>query len=358
MIGGVGGGFVPGVRLAGEFYAEVVRPLLEAEFPGLRYAAALIGPGSEVLGFDTERSTDHDWGPRLLVFGEDEEAERLGETVDEMLGRRLPEEFGGYPVAFDVTRDPGGGRRHRVEVSGLGGWLTGQLGFDPRGGVTVRDWLAAPWQRLAEVTAGAVFHDGTGGLTRARAALSWYPDDVWRYVLSCQWSRIAEEEAFGGRCAEAGDELGSAVVTARLARDLMRLWLLMHRRYPPYSKWLGRAFAQAPGSAGLGRHLAAALAAGGWPARERELVPAYRIAAETHNGLGLTEPLDPGTRPYYDRPYQVLDAGRFAAALTGAITDPLVRRLGPAGTADQILDSTPALGDLRYARAVTSVSGI
>jgi len=65
----VGAGFVPGVRLAGEFYAEVVRPLLEAEFPGLPYAAALIGAGSEVLGFDTERSTDHDWGPRLLVFG-------------------------------------------------------------------------------------------------------------------------------------------------------------------------------------------------------------------------------------------------------------------------------------------------
>ncbi len=49
-------GFVPGLRLAGEFYAEAVRPLLDAEFPGLRYAAALLGPGSEVLGFDTGRS--------------------------------------------------------------------------------------------------------------------------------------------------------------------------------------------------------------------------------------------------------------------------------------------------------------
>ena len=35
IIGGVGGAFVPGLRLAGEFYAEAVRPLLEAEFPGL-----------------------------------------------------------------------------------------------------------------------------------------------------------------------------------------------------------------------------------------------------------------------------------------------------------------------------------
>ena len=92
----------------------------------------------------------------------------------------------------------------------------------------------------------------------------------------------------------------------------------------------------------------------------RSSVPglAYRIAGEAHNRLGLTEPLDPGTRPYYGRPYQVLGAGRFAAALSDAIADPLVRRLGPAGTADQVIDSTPALGELRYARAVTSVSGI
>ena len=103
MIGGVGDGFVPGVRLAGEFYAEAVRPLLEAEFPGLAYAAALIGAGSEVLGFDTERSTDHDWGPRLLVFLDDEDAERLGGAVDEVLGAA---------AAGRVRRVSGGVRRH------------------------------------------------------------------------------------------------------------------------------------------------------------------------------------------------------------------------------------------------------
>ena len=120
----MGDTFVPGLRLAGEFYAEAVRPLLEAEFPGLGYAAALIGPGSEVLGFDTERSADHDWGPRLLVFLEDDDADRLAGAVDEMLGQRLPAAFGGYPVAFGVTRDPGSGARHRVEIFGLSGWLS------------------------------------------------------------------------------------------------------------------------------------------------------------------------------------------------------------------------------------------
>ena len=35
--------FVPGLRLAREFYATSVRPLLESQFPGLAYAAALLG---------------------------------------------------------------------------------------------------------------------------------------------------------------------------------------------------------------------------------------------------------------------------------------------------------------------------
>ena len=83
-------GFVPGTRLAGEFYAEVVRPLLDVAFPGLRYAAALLGPGSEVLGFDTGRSTDHDWGPRLQVFLSASDAERYAEPITAMLTARLP----------------------------------------------------------------------------------------------------------------------------------------------------------------------------------------------------------------------------------------------------------------------------
>jgi hypothetical protein len=62
--------------------------------------------------------------------------------------------------------------------------------------------------------------------------------------------------------------------------------------------------------------------------------------------------VDPSVRGYYDRPFRVIGAGRFADALTRAITDPVIRSLPLAGTADQFLDSTDALGDLRVARAV------
>lgn len=49
--------FLPGIALNWAYYAEAVRPILDARFPNLAYAAALIGYGSDVLGYDTPRST-------------------------------------------------------------------------------------------------------------------------------------------------------------------------------------------------------------------------------------------------------------------------------------------------------------
>ncbi len=60
--------FVHGLRLSALFYDEAVKPILVTLLPPSAYAATLLGPGSEVLGYDTPLSTDHDWGPRLLLF--------------------------------------------------------------------------------------------------------------------------------------------------------------------------------------------------------------------------------------------------------------------------------------------------
>jgi hypothetical protein len=141
--------FVPGLQLARELYTAEVRPLLDSQFPQVPYAACLVGPGSEVAGFDTGRSTDHDWGPRLQVFVSDSDASRYAADITAVLAGGLPATFRGYTVAFPVTREPGRAARHRVEVMGLGAWLGGCLGFDPRQTVTLLDWLAVPTQRLA-----------------------------------------------------------------------------------------------------------------------------------------------------------------------------------------------------------------
>lgn len=89
--------------------------------------------------------------------------------------------------------------------------------------IDLLDWLVCPQQSLLEVTAGGVFRDALGTVTEMRAAFSYYPHDVWLYLLAAQWTRIAQFEPFVGRCGYVGDNAGSALVTATLVRDLMRL---------------------------------------------------------------------------------------------------------------------------------------
>jgi hypothetical protein len=143
-------------------------------------------------------------------------------------------------------------------------------------------------------------------LAPLREKLSFYPRDVWLYLLAAQWTRISQEEAFVGRCGDLGDELGSRINAARLVRDLMRLCFLMERRYAPYSKWLGSAFARLPGAESLGSCLSAALTAGIWQERERSLSAAYELVATWQNALGLAEFQTPQTRSYYGHAYQVI----------------------------------------------------
>ncbi|WBP90630.1 DUF4037 domain-containing protein [Kitasatospora cathayae] len=359
--------FVPGIDLARTLYEEGVRPILRAALPGLRYAAARVGAGSEVLGFDTVRSADHDWGPRLELFLAAEDAERHGGRIRELLAHRLPKQVLGWPTHFRSSGDPldpvghmeptRGPVDHRVTVHDVGGWLAARLGPCVAGwgdeGPEVGDWLALPQQRLAEVTGGAVFRDDLGDLTAVRRRLAWYPDQVWRYLLACQWQRISQEEAFVGRCAEVGDDLGSAVVAARLVRELMRLTLLTERRYAPYGKWLGSAFARSRAAELLAPSLHGALTAADHPSRERHLCEAYETAGRIHNATGLTDAVDPTRRPYHSRPFLVLHAERFARALMETVTDPRLRSLPLTGGVDQWADSTDLLGRPDAIRAAT-----
>ena len=98
---GVPPSFMPGLSLCRLFYLEAVRPLLDRTYPDLLYAAARIGPGSEVLGFDSERSVDHDWGPRLELFLSADDVISHGADISALLATRLPKPILGWPTNFE-----------------------------------------------------------------------------------------------------------------------------------------------------------------------------------------------------------------------------------------------------------------
>jgi Domain of unknown function (DUF4037) len=349
-----------GLDLARRFYDGAIAPIVTCALgPGADVAAALIGPGSEVLGFDNERSRDHDWGPRCQLFLGGAALERR-EALETALTDGLPADFDGFPTGFSATdgrdnRGAAGGPgvlTHRVEVLDLVEWWRDWSGLAPGDERPAAGWLAVPTQRLAELTGGAVFADATGRLTAARTSLAWYPDDVWRYVLACSWRRIAEEQPFVGRCAEAGDDLGSALIAGRLARDVMRLWLLLERRYPPYSKWLGSAFAALPGTADVALDLRIAVTAGDIPARESALMRAFSATIERQNAAGLGSPTASGTSLFHTRPYRVVDADAAAAALLDAISDPELSGRPARAAIDAVTDNVAVTGDMATTRGI------
>ncbi len=352
--------FAPGLALARAFYHEAVMPILAGHFPNLAYSAALLGSGSEALGYDDAISTDHHWGPRLLLFLHEGDHRRVASQLHARLADNLPYSFMGYPTNFSAPKtgqgDDGtqilqaisqGKINHRAEILTLDGYMKATLGIPADTEPSAADWLSLPQQKLLGFTAGAVFHDGIG-LGRLRAKYRYYPRDVWLYLLACGWQRIGQDEHLAPRAGATGDELGSAVIAARLVRSIMQLCFHYEMRYAPYPKWLGRAFAELPCAAELSPVLRAAIHGESWREREAKLCVAYKALNAMHNRSGLAEPVLPASQAFHGRGFLVSNAWRYVERLLAAIQDPQVRAIAEKtliGGVDQFSDNT----DLREA---------
>ena len=261
--------FVPGLQLARSFYTELVRPALDVP-----HAAALIGPGSEILGFDTERSTDHHWGPRVLLFlaarrhgaprrdlrpAREHAPADVRWLVDELRPRRR----GRRPPSRRDRRRPRRPSRR-----------------DPRGGgvVPARARLRPGGRRAAcrlagDAVATVVERDrGRGVRRRPRRAPTAAPGARSGIRATCgRTSSAASGSALRKKRRSSGERARSATTSvpgwSRHASCVssMRLCFLLERRYAPYTKWLGAAFDRLAGAGELAPHFARALTARNWP---------------------------------------------------------------------------------------------
>ncbi|SEM51306.1 DUF4037 domain-containing protein [Paenibacillus sp. OV219] len=322
-----------GIELSRKFYHDIVEPLMREYSESDDYAAALIGPGSEVLGFDTEMSQDHDWGPRVCLFLGASYPAEASDELRTLLEKRSPKQFYSFPVDTGMTR-----------ITTVNSFLNSRLGIDMHDEMDLIDWLTFPSQTLLELTSGAVFKDGAGQLEELRDRFAYYPDDIWLYLITCTWQRIGQEEHLMNRAGYVGDELGSAVMGSRIVRDVMNLCFLMERKYAPYPKWFGTAFKQLNCAEQLMPLLWEAQTAKNWKAREGALGRVYRILARMHNDLGITETkVGEEAMSFFTRPFNVMNGGDIALLLRERIQDSDIRWLAehrPIGSIDQITDNT------------------
>lgn len=350
-----------GIGLSQRFYTDIVALIMTRYFPDEPYAAARIGLGSEVQGYDTELSTDHDFGPCIQLFLNDSVFPEKARKIMDVLDAALPASFEGFATRYSaVTRPPGRtqpregmlGSVHGVELYTLSAWSARFLQRQFSSPLTPLEWLSYPEQLYLITTKGAVFRDDSGELTALRRRLDWFPNDVWLYKLASQWGKIAAESTYPGRTGSVGDELGSQVIAARMVENIMRLAMLIERHYAPYPKWLGTAFSHLKCAPELAPRLEACLQAQHWQERENGLIAACEHVAQLQLSLRVPGAIPPAITTRRNRPFRFINSLEISQAIQSAIEDKDLRERLDVGGVDQFISSHVILSVPALSRAV------
>ncbi|GHU77681.1 hypothetical protein FACS189462_0180 [Spirochaetia bacterium] len=323
--------FVHGLELNKGFYFDAVKPLLEKAYPKLDYSASLIGYGSDVMGFDTEISMDHNWGPRGQIFVDDKS---LIPEIKNYLSLELPFLYKGFSVNFT---DPGYDKtqsmelaerkplNHLIEVTSFEDYLASYLRTDRINNFTNTEWLRFSDQKLIEITAGKVFHDGLNKLNNTRKELSFYPMDVCKLRMAVLWFYISNKEAFIGRSGALDDIIGLKIMAGRIVNYLIKICFYLEGKYIAYSKWFGTSFKKLKSFNEIGPLVKDVLLENDPRLIEEKLCRLYSAVIKKHNETKGLPRLDNAIRNYFGRPYKVIFAENIIEALKNSIDDPEVK---------------------------------
>lgn len=320
--------FISGRELSRLFALEVVLPHLrkQTEKP---FALALLGPGSDVLGFDDETSMDHGWGPRVQVFGD----------LDHLDFSDLPDEFLGLSVKM------AGPWYEPLSVYSPDDFMNAILGEVVVSPSDPISYLLVTQQELRSLTQPNIWHDEIG-LAARLSTFKHFPKDIKLYLLASLWSRIGEEEHLVGRASMRGDEVGATLIAGRVVRDFMRICFLLEDAYAPYPKWFEHAFRQleyGPEILGLALKV---FEAKGLDDRDAALAAlAIRVCGLFADSQLVDTQLH--VHQFYGRPISVCVAdSEVVKALLDNITHPALVHLAkqrPMGSIEMISDSVDVL---------------
>ncbi len=319
--------FKSGIELNRNFYFEVIQPLIVEKFPKLKYTAAFIGYGSDVLGVDNATSMDHNWGPRCCIFLNKEDF-HIKEELDTFFKYNLPFEFQGFPTNYTDPRYDFTQKmslidtypiNHIIEILEIEDYFKTHLSLEKLGNITGNSWLRFTDQVLLELTSGIVLYDGLGKLNSLREELKFYPTDILKIKLATLWLSIWNEEPFIGRCIELNDFIGLKLITSRIISSLIKISFYLNDNYIPYSKWLGTQFKNLSQYDILNPLITTTLKENDPDRIQNNLCKLYEAVISIHNENKNLPFLDNQVRDFFNRPYKVIFAESIVEKLVESI---------------------------------------
>ncbi len=221
-----------GIDICRKYYDRYVRPMIDEKFPeyASKIACGLSGEGSDAFGYDDALSRDHDWGPSVCLWINEETDEKIGEELRRAY-EELPQEMDGIKRAPYVR---GKDRRGVQVIPEFFKRLTGALAYDEI------DWRETASPLLAAAVNGEIWRDDEGTVTEFRKKLSaGYPESILFKHLAESCARFSREGQYNApRVSKRGDELTSRMFIYDAAREAMKLLYLANGRFYPHDKWL------------------------------------------------------------------------------------------------------------------------
>lgn len=298
--------FIQGLELSEMLYEEEIKRIMETRFNRVEYAAATLGMCSESLGLDDEVSMDHMWGPRVFIFVSENDFSRSAKDMMQTLREMLPKQFKGFDMMWlapgaDVisTKET---KLYTISVATIP-LLLRSFGIAALPLKDDGDWLKLSEQRLLEFTAGKIYRDDSGELTKARELLTYYPDNVLKFLLMHEWQHVAGSWRYLGRMGPRGDKLGVRIQAGKAAHHLMRIAFMISRRYFPYTKWFGTLFKELPAAGELEPILLELLAEEKWQSIDEKICEAASLLLKKQNALKITSEIIIKAKAAKDDPY-------------------------------------------------------
>ena len=210
-----------GLELGRELAHQVAQDI-ELNLPDLvpHICLALVGTGSECLGFDDAISEDHDFTKRCQLFLP---ADTYKANID-----RLHTYFKNYAYGT-------------VQIESISDFYK-RYTLYPEGPQCEKEFRRIPQDLLCTATNGEVFLDNFGSFTHIRQRLlAYYPEDIRLRKIAYELNQLAQSGQYNlPRMLQRGDTIAASLALHQFVHHYMLLVHLLNKSYAPFYKWLYR----------------------------------------------------------------------------------------------------------------------
>jgi len=221
-----------GIKLSESFFNEIVYPYLNNNYIFLlKYiSVALLGEGSEVLGYDDNISKDHNYSARLILFIEDSKYTKFGNELEQNIIKNCPDSF----MDIEILKK---GYCKSISVVPLKSFFLDYLNIK-NNSIKKTDWIKLDEQKLVEITAGKIFFDSGNQLKKIREFYSFYPDEIKWFLVYQGFQRLSESDGII-RAVKRKDHISSNLYIGSFIYFAIKIFHTINDEYCPYTKWMG-----------------------------------------------------------------------------------------------------------------------